>query len=86
MYFGANTLLFVILVIILTYSISKISNILRLNYRFTTFIMIFSVISLGFLYQYLYFLKINAVSANGENYKIKEAFFTTLLMMMEVQM
>ena len=74
MYFGANTLLFVILIIILIYLISKISNILRLNYILTTFIMIFCVILIGFVYQYLYFIKINAVSKNGEDYKIKKAF------------
>ncbi len=74
MYFGANTFLFIIVTIILTYTIAGVSEIFRLNYRLSIFIMVCSVIGLGFLYQYLYFLKINSIPANGENYRIKEAF------------
>lgn len=74
MYFGANTFLFIMLIIVLTYAIARVSNIFRLNYRLSIFIMVCSVIGFGFLYQYLYFLKINSVPANGENYRIKEAF------------
>lgn len=74
MYFGANTFLFIMLIITLTYAITGVSNIFRLNYRLSIFIMVCSVIGFGFLYQYLYFLKINSIPANGENYRIKEAF------------
>lgn len=74
MYFGANTFLFIILIIVLPYGIAGVSKIFGFNYRLSIFVMVCSVIGLGFLYQYLYFLKINSIPANGETYRIKEAF------------
>lgn len=75
MYFGAKTFSFIIATLLCTYSIAKISDILNLNRKLSVVMMVFSVVCLGFLYQYLYFLKINELPANGEAYKIKEAFF-----------
>lgn len=74
MYFEGNTFLFIILILVWTYSITKISDILKLNYRRSIFVIIFGVICFGFFYQYFYFLKLNSVPANGEQFKIKEAF------------
>lgn len=72
---GANTLLFILLTILWSGSVAIVSSILRLNYKRVTFVIVFGVVCLGFLYQYLYFLKINEISAREETHKIKEAFF-----------
>ncbi len=74
MYFEANTFLFILVIIIWTCGIVKVSNIFKWNYKLSIFMMVSSVICFGFLYQYLYFLKINSIPENDENYRIKEAF------------
>ena len=78
MYINVGTFFFIVAVIIWIFAIGKISNVFKLNYILSIFIMVFSVICLGLSYRYFQFLKINSIPENGEDYRIKEVFFRLL--------
>ncbi|MDO4719951.1 MAG: hypothetical protein Q4A78_04755 [Peptostreptococcaceae bacterium] len=71
----SNSLSFVLLSILWIHSLGKISAYLRLNYERVTVVMVLSVVCIGHFYHYRDFRRINENPANGERYKVKEAFF-----------